>query len=77
MIRIGDTLGVVTLAPVVLALFSRSQVAWKGRRMILVATMSLALALVVSVYIKSSEIENEKIAQDFKLKATRFMDLLA
>ena len=68
---IGDTLGMVSIFPIMLALFGTPDSIWKGRRLIVASIMSGVLALVMLTYIGFTQIESTKTAQRFHFQADR------
>ncbi|MGB0720766.1 MAG: CHASE domain-containing protein [Gammaproteobacteria bacterium] len=68
---VGDTLGVIAFFPLMLAFFGEPRDQWRDRRLILIGAMALALALVTTAYIRSSENELEEISHSFRFEAGR------
>ncbi len=73
---LGDTLGLVTAFPIIVALFGRPAAVWAKRRWLIVATVSTSLALVVVAFIAFSRVETQKINEQFSFDASHFADLL-
>ncbi len=73
---LGDTLGIAAVFPMVLALFGTPRVMWRRRRVVVVATMGIALALVVTSYVRVSQSEQQRISKEFQFRAMRFVDLV-
>lgn len=63
---LGDTLGVLVAAPIVLTWFSQPRAVWQQRRFSLTVPMSVILAVVVAVYLVASKWEANRIDSDFK-----------
>jgi PAS domain S-box-containing protein len=68
---VGDTLGVVSIFPIMLALFGSPDSLWKGRRILVSSIMSVGLVLVVLVYVWFTQIESAKMAETFHFQADR------
>lgn len=68
---IGDTLGMVSIFPIMLALFGTPDSVWKGRRLVVASIMSVVLILVGLAYMSFRHIESEKMAQSFRFQAER------
>lgn len=66
---IGDTLGIVSIFPIMLALFGMPDSVWKGRRLIVASIMSGVLLLVGLTYLGFRHIESEKMTQTFHFQA--------
>ncbi|MBX3304894.1 MAG: CHASE domain-containing protein [Nitrospira sp.] len=69
--ELGDTLGMVSIFPIMLALFGTPDSLWKGRRMVVASIMSAVLALVILTYVGFTQIESAKTAQRFHFQADR------
>lgn len=68
---IGDTLGMVSIFPIILALFGTPDSIWRGRRLIVALIMSTVLILVGLAYVSIHQIESAKISQSFHFQADR------
>ncbi len=68
---VGDTLGVVSVFPIMLALFGTPDSLWKGRRIVVASIMSGVLALVMLTYVGFTQMESAKMAQGFHFQADR------
>ena len=68
---LGDTLGVVSIFPIMLALFGSPDALWNGRRIVVASIMSGVLALVMLTYVGFTQIESAKMAQGFHFQADR------
>lgn len=68
---LGDTLGMVSVFPIMLALFGTPDSRWKGRRVVVASMMSALLVLVILTYVGYTQIESEKRAQSFHFQADR------
>ncbi len=73
---IGDTLGAAVMTPIVLALASRPRSAWRGRVIIIVVPMLLALLTVATVFVRTSRWENEESLVEFHARSQRMADLV-
>ena len=71
---IGDTLGVVSFFPLVLALFGSPASVWDGRRTLVVSVMGTLLAIVVLGYVNLSQWEADRTARKFNFQAARVAD---
>ncbi|MBX3348926.1 MAG: CHASE domain-containing protein [Nitrospira sp.] len=68
---LGDTLGMVSIFPIMLALFGTHDSRWKGRRILVASIMSTMLALVMLTYVGFTQIESARTAQGFHFQADR------
>ena len=68
---IGDTLGMVSIFPIMLALFGAPDSVWKGRRLIVVAVMSVGMAIGIFVYARFGQMESAEIVGSFHFQADR------
>jgi integral membrane sensor domain MASE1 len=66
---VGDAIGVMVLTPVVLSLSVRRAVIWKLRRSSLSLPLCLFLFLILCLYVFVSHKEQQRIEDEFKLKA--------
>lgn len=66
---LGDTLGVVVAAPIVLTLYAQPRIAWARRRLALIASMFTLLTVVITIYVMASRWEAHRIDADFKNSA--------
>jgi PAS domain S-box-containing protein len=62
---LGDTLGVLVVAPLVLAQFAEPRGAWLRRRTSLAASMLVLLGIVVFIYLAASHWEARRLETDF------------
>ncbi|HMS84481.1 MAG TPA: ATP-binding protein [Nitrospira sp.] len=68
---IGDTLGTVSVFPIMLALFGTPDSVWKGRRVVVASVMAAVLLLVGLAYVSVRQIESAKMTQSFHFQANR------
>ena len=69
--EIGDTLGTVSIFPIMLALFGTPDSVWNGRRVVVASILSTVLALIMLTYVSFTRIESAKLAQHFHFQADR------
>ncbi len=68
---VGDTLGLVAIFPIVMALFGTPDSVWNGRRLVVVSVMSTGLALGIFIYFLFLKIESEEMSTSFHFQADR------
>ena len=66
---IGDAIGVMVFAPVVMSFVSEPGDAWRSRRLTVAAPLLIGFALVTVIFVRSSAWENERINADFSRRA--------
>jgi len=66
---IGDAIGVMVFAPVVMSFVSEPGSAWRSRRFTVAAPLLVGFALVTVFFVRSSAWENERINADFSRRA--------
>lgn len=69
--ELGDTLGMVSIFPIMLALFGTPDAVWKDRRLIVSSIMAAVLILVGLAYVSIHQIESSKMSQSFHFQADR------
>lgn len=69
---IGDTLGMVSVFPIMVALFGTPDSAWEGRRVLVTSVMSITFVLVLLAYLAFCRIESAEMVQAFHFQADRF-----
>ncbi len=69
--ELGDTLGMVSIFPIMLALFGTPDAVWKDRRLIVSSIMAAVLILVGLAYVSVHQIESSKMSQSFHFQADR------
>ncbi|MDR4466608.1 MAG: CHASE domain-containing protein, partial [Nitrospira sp.] len=68
---VGDTLGMVSLFPIMVALFGTPDSMWKGRRLVVVSIMSIMLGLVCLSYIGFGRTQSAETTSSFRFQADR------
>lgn len=68
---VGDTLGLVSIFPIMLALFGTPDSVWKGRRLVVASVMAGVLVLIGLAYVSIRQIESAKMTQSFHFQANR------
>lgn len=68
---IGDTLGMVSIFPIMLALFGKPDSVWRGRRLIVSSIMAVSVTLVAIAYVSINQSESAQITQRFYFQADR------
>ena len=68
---LGDTLGMVSIFPIMLALFGTPDSVWKDRRLVVAPIMTAGLVLVGLAYVSVRQIESAKMTQSFHFQADR------
>lgn len=69
--ELGDTLGMVSIFPIMLALFGTPDAVWNDRRLIVSSIMAAVLVLVGLAYVSVHQIESSKMSQSFHFQADR------
>lgn len=62
----GDSLGVMVSFPIILILIGKPQQLWRSRAFTVALPMLLTLSVFVTVYVKASQLEQEKELQEFQ-----------
>lgn len=73
---LGDTLGVLTISPIVLILYARPKAIWASRRWNVMLPLLLCLILVVTAFLFIRDREQQKQKLEFKLEAERIAQTL-
>lgn len=71
---IGDTLGLIVLVPIMLALFGQPRSMWHRRKYTIVMPMLTAFSIVVVVFIQASKWEYEQSMAEFSNRAQQLAD---
>ncbi|MDR3629380.1 MAG: CHASE domain-containing protein [Desulfocapsaceae bacterium] len=66
---VGDAIGTMIVAPVVLSLLVKNEGIWKFRRITVTLPLCLLFSLIVFIYVLVSHQEQQRIENEFKLKA--------
>jgi len=70
---VGDILGVLIVAPLVLILTGHPRTIWKSRRLNVGVPLLLTLSVVVSVFLYVRESESDRQKQEFEIEASRMV----
>ncbi len=68
---VGDTLGVLTITPIVMVLFGRPREIWYSRRWNVLLPLTVCLAVVVTVFVYIRHREEQKQFLEFRLEVER------
>jgi signal transduction histidine kinase len=66
---VGDSIGVVVLAPLLLAWLTGADDVWRGRRLWLTVPLGVTFALVVLLFVRASAWQNQRLQQGFRERA--------
>jgi len=66
---VGDTIGALIFAPLVLAWAGERRERWRERRLPLTAPLALTFAVIVAFFVRASAWEQERIERDFRESA--------
>ena len=68
---VGDAIGVLIFAPLVLAWFAKPRRTWRERRSALTAGLAIAFSVAVAVFVYSSRWEDRRLRLEFEQHASR------
>ncbi|MBO0732923.1 MAG: CHASE domain-containing protein, partial [Methylocapsa sp.] len=73
---VGDTLGVLVVSPLMLALMGQPRPLWRSRARFVAVPMMLCFALFTAVFIRLSGWENERSLREFQLRSQQLADAM-
>lgn len=73
---LGDTLGVVTVFPLVMVLFGKPRSLWKKRALTVAFPMAVTLAMFVAVFIQTSAWEKREALSEFRQDSQKAAEII-
>ena len=73
---VGDTMGVIIVFPLVVALACYHDSAWQRRGLIVIGSAAVAMALVVVAYLQTNRMEVHELSEHIRLQTDRFAEQL-
>jgi signal transduction histidine kinase/integral membrane sensor domain MASE1 len=73
---VGDAIGVVTVAPIVMVLLAEPRIHWQRRKLSMLLPLCITFALVVAFFVQVSGWERERIRREFVQYAEPVQDTL-